>query len=151
MKSCLCLCPQGMSSGKWKKRRHCQVCERLCSQSEASAERIYTLGLQPPLWKDWLGPNKGNVEFEVSCVASDLQSSDYLPSLSQKASGTAKGWERCIENVKDTVKTVSGAWLCLLRAIILQTEVRLGCYTVLSWCVKSFFINQPWFFCQNNL
>lgn len=46
---------------------------------------------------------KGNLEFDVSCVASALQTSDYFPSLSQKPPGTAEGRERSVVNVKDNV------------------------------------------------
>lgn len=53
--------------------------------------------------KDQLVAYKGNLEFDVPCVASVVQSSDYFPCLCQKPPGTAKGWEGSVVNVKDNV------------------------------------------------
>lgn len=50
---------------------------------------------------DKIGLCKRNVEFDVSHVASALQTSDYFLSLCQKPPGTAKVYEWSVVNVKD--------------------------------------------------
>lgn len=114
----VCVCHvqrEWQSSCKWEKRRHCQVCQRLCSQSETSAERIYTLGLEPPLWKDCLGANKGNEELEFFLVWHQIC---RVLIISENLQGNQKAGSKSVKNVKGNVKIVSGVWLWLFGRVV---------------------------------
>lgn len=80
-----CLCPGGMTVLGQMRNRSKRVNDYVVSQ-KTLAEGKYTLGLQPPLWKDLLGEYKMNLEFDVSCADFWL-----FPISVSETSGDSKG------------------------------------------------------------
>lgn len=128
------ICPKGMTVLS-------QSCQSLCSQRETYAEGKCTLGLQPPLWNNQLSAFKGKLEFDVSCVASTLQTSDYFLSVCQKPPGTAEGCKWSVENVRDNV--IENQWSEVVDFVSEGGMASQHCVTTRVWNQTPQKLNTP--------